>query len=65
MIAYTIIAQPKRNMKKKYETVHCLSLAGGGWKILGVGVTKSLGETEGKVPVRDNWHITALDGRIR
>lgn len=22
-------------MKKKYETVRCLSLAGGGWKILG------------------------------
>ena len=35
MIAYTIIAQPKKNMKKKYETVHCLSLAGGDWKILG------------------------------
>ena len=35
MIAYTIIAQPTKNMKKKYETVRCLSLAGGGWKILG------------------------------
>ena len=35
MIAYTIIAQPKKNMKKKYETVRCLSLAGEGWKILG------------------------------
>ena len=55
----------KKKHEKKYETVHCLSLAGGGWKILGVGVTKCLGETEGKAPVRDKWHITALDGRIR
>ena len=30
MIAYTIIAQPKKNMRKKNETVRCLSLAGGG-----------------------------------
>ena len=28
-------ATKKKNMKKKYETVRCLSLAGGGWKILG------------------------------
>ena len=36
MIAYTIIAQPKKkHEKKKYETVRCLLLAGGGWKILG------------------------------
>ena len=55
----------KKNMKKNMRPFVVYHWRVGVDRFEGGGVTKCLEETEGKVPVRDNWHVTALDGRIK